>query len=746
MTEEQINLFNAIHKSMANGIRNGKADMPKKWLSDRKLTIEKTGACFNSGQLHHRKPIEFIEKLIEIGFLKVSPVGTNTGKPAHTSFGNYSVVFPLKNKEGQVVNFFAVGIKNNKSQYLNENGVYPCFPNADTKVVYITPNILMATALIESGLLDNREALLALDEGTIYLKHLEAIEAVRTLEKIILIRPHLNSISFNEVSRQLLEHFHHKEVIEIQLEQGQEIEKEFVQYGKEWVQEKLTIEKAEYMNNLEVVNEHKLLFRTTLLSYFVLGNISQDMGTLCVTLLVEDTVSGRKERTKIDLYEPEQVDKLAEKLSEHSISHIENIKAELLSLADLLERHREKQIEIDRPTYKSNRVKAPISHEQQEACKQFLREPNLINRIDALLEKSGIVGEELTRKLLYVIASTYKTASPLHAIVMASSGSGKSHLVNAISQCMPEDDVISMTRVTSKSFYHFTNDELVDKLVLIQDWQGLDKEAQYAFRELQSFGSISSSITFKDRNGNLQATVKTVRGHFSSMVATTAEIYIDNVSRSIIAGLDESEAQTKRIIDHQNKKLAGLIDASEEFEAKRFLQNCMRCFSKCDVVNPYAEKITLPMEAKMQRRLNNHFHAFIKQITWLHQFQREKDSLGRLIATKDDVVTAIELFVNAVVLKTDDLDPTLRQFFDRLKKYLKAETATFSQREIRIALHIGKTQSFRYMEELQRLEYIKKIGGHKNKGFHYKILYWDDLEKVREQIKNSLSEQLKELN
>ena len=51
--------------------------------------------------------------------------------------------------------------------------------------------------------------------------------------------------------------------------------------------------------------------------------------------------------------------------------------------------------------------------------------------------------------------------------------------------------MMSMKRVTSKSFYHYEDDQLVNKLMLIQDFDGLDEEAQYAFRELQSAGTIS---------------------------------------------------------------------------------------------------------------------------------------------------------------------------------------------------------------------------------------------------------------
>lgn len=353
--------------------------------------------------------------------------------------------------------------------------------------------------------------------------------------------------------------------------------------------------------------------------------------------------------------------------------------------------------------------------------------------------------------MLFIISSTYKMNDTLHALVQGTSSSGKSHLINGIARLMPPEDVLSMTRISSKSLYHYSSDELMDKLILVQDWDGLDEEAQYAFRELQSAGNISSSITFKDKNGQLNSTVKTVRSRFASMLATTkAEIYFDNATRSLAIGVDESDEQTQAIIDYQNRKLAGLIEEKDEYATRVFLQNCIRALAPKEVINTYADKIKLPVEAKTLRRLNNHYQAFVKQITILHQYQRKTDQQGRLITEPEDLRIACNLLFDTIMIKVDDLDASLRQFFDSLKKYVsskrtKEEDISFSQREIRLALHTSKTQCFRFFEELCRLEYLQKTGGQANRGFKYKIGYWDDMEKVRIRIKKNLQKQLKEL-
>jgi energy-coupling factor transporter ATP-binding protein EcfA2 len=504
------------------------------------------------------------------------------------------------------------------------------------------------------------------------------------------------------------------------------------------------------LGSLEVIHDSKLLFRTEHVQYYILGSISQELESLTVMLMAED-LRGRKERMRIDLYDRETIRKTAEDLAGSFELNPEAVDAGLLQLTDALEKHRDTQLQKGMGQFQSKRNYLALSPENRRECVAFLSAQNLIGHIDHLISQTGIVGEENTRMMLFIIASTYRMNDTLHALVQGTSSSGKSHLINGIARLMPPEDVLSMTRISSKSLYHYGNDELMDKLILVQDWDGLDDEAQYAFRELQSAGNISSSITYKDKNGQLTSTIKTVRSRFASMLATTkAEIYFDNATRSLAIGVDESDAQTQRIIDYQNRKLAGLIEEKEEHTARVFLQNCIRAIAPKEVINMYADKIKLPIEAKTLRRLNNHYQAFVKQITILHQHQRKTDDKGRLITQPEDLRIACDLLFDTIMIKIDDLDASLRQFFESLKAYAgtkrtKEEDASFSQREARLALNISKTQCFRFFEELTKLEYIQKVGGHANKGYKYKIIYHDDMEKARKRIKEDLQRQLKAL-
>lgn len=171
----------------------------------------------------------------------------------------------------------------------------------------------------------------------------------------------------------------------------------------------------------------------------------------------------------------------------------------------------------------------------------------------------------------------------------------------------------------------------------------------------------------------------------------------------------------------------------------------MRTLKPYEVVNRFADKLMLPVEAKMLRRLNNHYQSFVTQITLLNQYQRSKDEQGRLITTVEDLEQACNIMFDAIMWKIDDMDSSLRQFFERLKNHIKKQNATnqkFTVREIRQAFNLSSSQADRYIQDLKRLEYIEASEGSANKGYKYKIAFWDDMAKVRQRIKAELISQI----
>lgn len=385
-------------------------------------------------------------------------------------------------------------------------------------------------------------------------------------------------------------------------------------------------------------------------------------------------------------------------------------------------------------------LKSEISHLKSSV--DFLQQKDLLKSLNQLIEKAGIIGEENSRLLLFLITISYLNRSPLHGIVQGSSGSGKTHIISRIADLMPQEDVLRFTRITESSLYNWGEFDLFQKIIIIEDLDGLKEDALYALREFISNQVLRSSVTIKDKKGNNKSSHKIVKGQFSSLSATTkGETYEDNMNRSFIIAINESEEQTEKIIAYQNRRNAGIINRDEEQKAINFIQKLVRNLKHYEVINPFATQIQLPNNVKNKRRLNEMFQSIIKQITILHQYQREtKDNF--LVTEIEDIENAVEILFESILLKIDELDGSLRQFFEKLKKSFADNH--FNRFEAMEVTGFKKTQLQFYLNELVRLEYLKQIG-FANKGFKYKISYSDNILRIRKDLKEEFEKQLQEL-
>ncbi len=180
-----------LFQSFETGIRNGKAVKPQEYLKSIGLSYTELRIGFNSGQFHHRESQEYKDRFEALGMLKKSDANVSKeGMVAYTVFGRYGIVFPLMNKENEIVNFFAVRFEmaTPKEDYLNNEGIYPAYPPPLTKRLFITPTLMDCASLLQSKALDQREAVIALHNGQFLEQHQEAIESLTALEEIIIIK------------------------------------------------------------------------------------------------------------------------------------------------------------------------------------------------------------------------------------------------------------------------------------------------------------------------------------------------------------------------------------------------------------------------------------------------------------------------------------------------------------------------------------------------------------------------------
>ncbi len=145
--------------------------------------------------------------------------------------------------------------------------------------------------------------------------------------------------------------------------------------------------------------------------------------------LTNPEVAGLSVRHNLDLYNDTQVEKfvrrVAEKLETGSIA----LTKAIADITGQLEQYRLQQLDKQ-----ETRKEKALSKEEREDAMQFLEQKDLLNRTNEMIGRSGVIGEETNRLLMYLIFTSRKREHPLHVISLGNSGIGKTYLQEKVGE------------------------------------------------------------------------------------------------------------------------------------------------------------------------------------------------------------------------------------------------------------------------------------------------------------------------
>lgn len=493
------------------------------------------------------------------------------------------------------------------------------------------------------------------------------------------------------------------------------------------------------MNKAQLHSENPelLLYTEGRLHITVLGGVRlSGLDRMKVTLkLVRMDNRDNVFRYHLDLYNSMQSEQLIEKSAEALEMSTVELSLAVKGLTAELESYRAERLESMKPKKVEKRE---LSAAERKSAVAFLKSPKLLERTRQSIADSGLIGEESNSLIAYLSYTSRKRNTPLHLMCLGASGTGKTWLQEKVSELMPEEDKLEITTLSSNAFYYFGREELKHKLLLIEDLDGAES-ALYPLRELQSKRRISKTVTLKDNKGNLKTVTLNVEGPVCVSGCTTREaLYEDNANRCILLYMDVSLEQDQRIMEYQRQLSAGQVDQGAEQQTRALIKNVQRILGPVTVKNPFAVYMKLPEEVFKPRRTMLLLLLFTETVTYYHQYQRELKTdraTGEqyIESTIEDVETAFQLLETTLLKKSDELNDACRNFFERLKGYLKGnDTESFYSKAIRSAFRLTPSSIGRYLYELERMGYIKITRGNRYKGFEYKVQSWNDMETLQE--------------
>lgn len=404
---------------------------------------------------------------------------------------------------------------------------------------------------------------------------------------------------------------------------------------------------------------------------------------------------------------------------------------------------------------------AEIAKSDEDAALTLLRDPQLIERIAADFDRTGLVGEPTNALVGYLAAISRKLGSPLAIIVQSTSAAGKSALMDAVLRLVPDEDRVHYSAMTGQSLFYLGEKDLKHKILAIAEEEGV-RQAAYALKLLQSQGELTIASTGKDPDTGLLVTQEYhVEGPVMLFLTTTAiDIDEELLNRCLVLSIDESREQTRAIQQRQRARrtLAGLLADVQAAEITKLHRNAQRLLKPLAVVNPYADQLTFLDERTRTRRDHQKYLTLIDAIALLHQHQREVKTIAvngastgtnlsaEAQSAKADTIEYIEVAPSDIALANrlahevlgrsiDELPPQTRSVLGGVCALVAEKIVTqglpradirFTRRELRERTNASDTQLKVHLARLVELEYLFVHRAGRGQGHIYELVYDGD--------------------
>ncbi|EKR62707.1 putative DNA primase [Leptospira weilii str. 2006001853] len=416
----------------------------------------------------------------------------------------------------------------------------------------------------------------------------------------------------------------------------------------------------------------------------------------------------------------------------------ETIKKELGKLINILE-----DVLNEREKERNVKTEVELTPEERAQAIQYLEDPELLTNILMDFERCGLVGERVNSLVGYLASITRRTENPLAVIIQSSSSAGKSTLMDAILDFVPEEEKEKYSAMTGQSLFYMSSKNLKNKVLAISEEEGAER-AKYALKILQSEKKISIASAMKD-----PATGRTVTEEYSVegpvvIFLTTTNLEIDEEleNRCLILTVNEGREQTRTILEIQREleTLEGIVKKRDKEKIYKQHKNIQRILRPLVVVNPYAKELKFPDTKLRMRRDQKKYLTLIKSIALLQQYQREKkigtDEKGErfeyIEVTREDMELGSLLASKILGRTLEELTPQTKEVLYSLHDMVEKESETqklsksevrFTRRDVRERLGMSDTRLRVHLKRLEELEYLIVRSGRQGQIAEYELLY-----------------------
>lgn len=385
---------------------------------------------------------------------------------------------------------------------------------------------------------------------------------------------------------------------------------------------------------------------------------------------------------------------------------------------------------------------------------EILKDKAFFDLIDKEFDKT-IVKENSTRRAILLICLGGKltiNAQPTSKNLMVNddSGAGKDYITNSILKMLP--DVIRRKRISEKAFTYWHNAKFEE------DWTWDGK----IFYNEDISNSILNSDVFKvmaSSDGENQSTI-TIQNKAIDIITKGKPVLIITVAmanpkqellrRFPITNLNTSQKQTDLILKRK-------AEFSEKGINPSYSEEVMKCITKLKRIKvkvPFASKL-VPILNTSNIIIRTHFDRLLDYVKFsaaIHQYQREKDDDGFIIAEPQDYDIGREVFLKTTSnIFSIPLTKNQQKILDKMKE-LSVSKDWFSVGDLETHITFISSRSiYKELDKLTNLGFLGKDKQDRDSSKKPVMVYkWNNVCNINiptwKGIENTSSESLSKIN
>ena len=301
------------------------------------------------------------------------------------------------------------------------------------------------------------------------------------------------------------------------------------------------------------------------------------------------------------------------------------------------------EIQSKKETIKDDEIK-PLSGVDKQKAIEILKHPDLVdNIIKGVHQQEGLVGEDdnikamLNKIMMRKVIGHTPTSSNL--MVSDKSGGGKDALASAVTKfCVPKNELINCTRLSPHVLEYWAESDPEftwrNKVLYIEDPPPNLVNGD-VFRVMLSGGS--NVYVLRDQ---LKVELKIPGKPVFIITSYQSALDYESIRRVDQMRINTSIEQTNKVIDAKSRS------AEHKKESRTlFLSRALEMLNNREVVIPFGRYLHFHVKDQLKMRTKiSTMIDFIKSSAVLHQYQRETNSNGALIAKPADYEYAAFVF------------------------------------------------------------------------------------------------------